>query len=227
MAWKHRIEVMMVEASALAQRKYRDGLVMTTDALAASVRAAVSDTMTIRVPLEGTDAGIKLSNDAVVALDAVTHIAKEFLGRPHLIHDLPMPKDLDGCKKAISEAFKSKKVPKRGFVYLAWTAAPEVFYYVGLGGSDARLDLDKHGKLAWSLASAETLSLMFPERSDKRDLGDLEGSVMQLVRGVTGKLPIHNTDPVLAPEAEATLMHRNFGSMFLALCERVWKPYSR
>lgn len=202
----------------------REGMCLASASLAQAVHKGVTETAVIRFDLTPMNAGLTMCREGAIAIDSVECIGKVLLGRPnHRLIDLQMCPDLEKCQKEIKEAFRSLHLPKRAFVYLAWTPEPEVFYYVGQGGSDARLNLSKHGKLAASINHASTLSLMFPGRSD--DVGDLEGSVMQIVKAVTGKLPLHNKVEGFPPLGDGASTLRRFGEVLTGVGYEISAPY--
>jgi len=120
-------------------------------------------------------------------------------------------RDFHTMRDIILRTLNSDTVPHdRGFVYVSRQELPppswDRFLYVGKGrryskGSN-RLDTKTHGMLASSLATATILDLFFPEDFD--DCGWLEGSVMELVRYATGRLPELNTKPESPPQGPGT-----------------------
>ena len=79
---------------------------------------------------------------------------KVFEPRTGRIEELRLRGDLRFVQDEILQRFKSEEWPTRGFVYIAWSQRPEVYYYVGKARSVDRLNLAAHGKLANATAYA-------------------------------------------------------------------------
>lgn len=123
-------------------------------------------------------------------IDATGYLSdKVFNAGNALIVDLKLKMDLDAVQAQILEMFESKDAPRRGFVYVAWTASPEEYWYVGKANTADRLSLAAHGKLARATAHATKLSLIFPSQSREEMLLGVEASVLALIEYYTGKLP--------------------------------------
>jgi hypothetical protein len=127
------------------------------------------------------DGVIEEARDAAKVLDATDIIRKNILHGRGQIVDVPMHHDLREAQARIQAAFEDGRLPERGFVYVAWRARPERFIYIGKAASVRRLHLPAHGKLAHATASASTLSLLFPPRSEPRVIDIIETSAMALV----------------------------------------------
>jgi len=222
--WAKRIEEMTAYVLLKGNAQLREGMHTATDSLAQMVRTAVTETAVVRFDPSVMNPGLDTCRDGAIAVDAAECLNRVLLGHEaHRLIDVQLTSDFEKCRGVIQEAFKSKSMPRRSFVYLAWTPEPEVFYYAGRGGSDARLKLDKHGNLAFSMHQASTLSLMFPGRS--RDVNDLEGAVIQLVKSVTGKLPIHNTREEFPPLGAGAAALRRFGAVLAGVGDWIAEPY--
>lgn len=120
------------------------------------------------------------------------------------IEDLKISTDLREVQEQIRNLFDIGQVPPRGFVYVAWSAKPELFMYVGKAGNIDRLNLAAHGKLAHSAAHVTTLSLIFPNQSRKDFLSGLEASVIRVIEHATGNLPELNDRDEKVPPGEPT-----------------------
>lgn len=107
--------------------------------------------------------------------------------------DLPMKKDLKALQESIFNLFEEDRSLQRGFVYVAWSAKPEKFWYVGKANDAKRLRLSQHGNLARASANATQLSLLYPSKSIEQNLFALEASVIWLIGNRTGKIPELNT----------------------------------
>ena len=95
----------------------------------------------------------------------------------------------DAIQADISNLFDSKQVPRRGFVYVAWTDRPTSYSYVGKASKVDRLNLTRHGNLAHAVAHDTTVSLLFPAQSEETILLGVEASVIRLIEYDTGLLP--------------------------------------
>ena len=80
--------------------------------------------------------------------------------------------------------------PKRGYVYVAWTARPEEYWYVGRASREDRIRRHRqHGNLSLALRDASLFSIIFPAREVRLD--DLEAALLRLLRHTDGA-PVHN-----------------------------------
>lgn len=175
----HTKDLARLVAAALKSGRWEDLPIKTADTLALSAEMAV---------------------EAAQRGDAAEFIHEKLLGAENgKIVDLKMRVDLRVVQEQIYALFESKDAPERGFVYVAWSARPERFMYVGKAASIQRLNLATHGKLANATAHVTTLSLLFPTQSTERNLLDLEASVIELVRSSTGALPELNTKRETVP----------------------------
>jgi len=115
--------------------------------------------------------------------DAAEYVNEKVL-RPNngKVVDVKIGSDIRRAQAQIDALFESGEAPKRGFVYVAWSARPERFLYVGKAKSSSRLNLAAHGKLSNAIAHASTLSLVFPSRSSDEILRSLEASIILLAR---------------------------------------------
>lgn len=135
---------------------------------------------------------IKSSREAAKQLDAALYVKERvLLSQNGAALDVRLSRgDLRAAQEEINEAFETKAVPKRGFVYVAWRKTPERFVYVGKATSLDRLNLAAHGKLAMAATGDATiLSLLFPTQSKEDILFGVEASMIELVHAHTGKLP--------------------------------------
>src|SRR5690606_4784884 len=91
----------------------------------------------------------------------------------------------------IESALDQHNKNDRGFVYLAWRARPDMFFYVGRAGSQKRVNLDSHGKLLEALkhGNSSTLSLIFPGMSSAENVANLEAALIHLIEYKTGSIP--------------------------------------
>lgn len=98
-------------------------------------------------------------------------------------------------KALIDSELADQRGRDRGFVYFAWRSKPERYLYVGKAASSARVNLDSHGKLLESLdhEKASRLSFIFPAKSTKDNIANLEAALLNLVEFKTGKLPEENS----------------------------------
>ena len=89
-------------------------------------------------------------------------------GNCRLVFDLPLLKGLRDVQNQIVASFEDQRMPRRGFVYVAWRSRPEKFLYVGKASDATRLNLTRHGKLARATAEATTISSYFHRRVVRR-----------------------------------------------------------
>lgn len=99
-------------------------------------------------------------------LDATGYLEDKVLrSETSSIIDVRVKSDLRSVQDQIEYMFMTKEAPDRGFVYIAWCARPEEYWYIGKAKNDGRLNLASHGKLAHAIAHATQLSLIFPSQS--------------------------------------------------------------
>jgi len=150
---------------------------------------------------------IKSSREAATQLDAAVYVQdRVLLAQNSAVLDVRLSHgDLRRAQEEINEAFETKAVPKRGFVYVAWRKTPERFVYVGKANSVDRLNLATHGKLAMAATGDATLlSLLFPTQSREEILFDVEASVIELVRSCTGEKPQYNEKNEKVPQGSGS-----------------------
>lgn len=123
-------------------------------------------------------------------LDATGYLEDKVLrSETSLTIDLRLKSDLKSVQDQIEYMFETKDAPNRGFVYIAWCARPEEYWYIGKAKNDGRLNLTSHGKLAHATAHATQLSLIFPSQSREEILAGVEAAVIAVVESHTGNLP--------------------------------------
>lgn len=133
------------------------------------------------------------ARDAADLIDAAMLIKEKVLDAERgKIVEMRLRPDLGWVREEILSMFESGEARQRGFVYVAWSQRPEVFYYVGKAQDASRLNLAAHGNLAAAAMRATTLSLIFPAQSREQTLLDVEASAIRLVEDLTGKLPENN-----------------------------------
>lgn len=110
------------------------------------------------------------------------------------INLLGVDRSRENLKSVINETLDEHNRTDRGFVYFAWRAKPEAYYYVGKAGSGARVNLDAHGKLLEALKKekASRLSFIFPAKSTPDNISSLEAALIHLVEFKTGDIPEEN-----------------------------------
>lgn len=96
-------------------------------------------------------------------------------------------------KNLISEKLDESNKMGRGFVYLAWKSKPEAYFYVGKAGSSKRVNVDSHGKLLESLKKASYFTLVFPSKSTRENLSNLEAAIINLIEYRIGDVPEENS----------------------------------
>lgn len=175
----------------------------------------------------------KLSNtvsevrEAARLLDAAEYIQEKVLSPSNgKIVDLRLKKnkDFQVVQEQIKEMFATKKVPQRGFVYVAWSRKPERYLYVGKAKSPSRLDLTSNGKLSWATMYATTLSLLFPSKSDEEILLGVEASILSLINNYTRKLPKHNVSNGKVPLCSVTAEIENLAIFLNQIADFVYPP---
>lgn len=122
-------------------------------------------------------------------LDATGYLEDKVLHKASLIVDVRLKPELRSVQDQIEKMFETKEAPCRGFVYIAWSARPEEYWYVGKANTVERLNLAAHGKLARATADATQLSLIFPTQSREAILQGVEAAMLALIEGHTGELP--------------------------------------
>ncbi len=110
------------------------------------------------------------------------------------INLLGVDRSRENLKSVIAATLEEHNKTDRGFVYFAWRSRPEAYYYVGKAGSNARVNLDAHGKLLESLKKekASRLSFIFPAKSTSDNIASLEAALIHLVEFKTGNIPEEN-----------------------------------
>jgi hypothetical protein len=123
-------------------------------------------------------------------LDATGYLDDKVL-RPEnaLVIDVRLKSDLKAVQDQIEHMFETNEAPNRGFVYIAWCAKPEDYWYVGKAKNDERLNLASNGKLARATADATQLSLLFPSQSKPDILAGVEAAMIAVIESRTGGLP--------------------------------------
>lgn len=154
----------------------------------------------------------QLSEAAAAAMDAADLAdAAEFVNKQVFdaqngrIEDLKTSPNLREFQYQIQNHFDTAQVPQRGFVYVAWSAKPEIFMYVGKARKVGRLNPVVHGKLSHSVAHVTTLSLIFPSQSRDVVLSGLEASVIRVIEHATGNLPELNDRRERVPPCNPTM----------------------
>lgn|SRR5574340_194360 len=123
-------------------------------------------------------------------LDATGYLEDKVLrSETSSIIDVRVKSDLRSVQDQIEYMFVTKEAPDRGFVYIAWCARPEEYWYIGKAKNDGRLNLASHGKLAHAIAHATQLSLIFPSQSREEILAGVEAAVLAVIESYTGNLP--------------------------------------
>lgn len=123
-------------------------------------------------------------------LDATGYLEDKVIrSETSLIVDVRLKSDLKSVQEQIEHMFGTKEAPDRGFVYIAWCARPEEYWYIGKAKNDGRLNLASHGKLAHATAHATQLSLIFPSQSREEILAGVEAAVLAVIESHTGNLP--------------------------------------
>lgn len=95
---------------------------------------------------------------------------------------------------SINQLYADTALPKKGFVYVLWTAAPEEYAYVGTAGSVSECKFSPKSEAGHALPDAATLSLIVPARGGKKQLSELASSIVHLIRCKTDADPTHNDD---------------------------------
>lgn len=190
------LEDKLRQISDRAERDSRSELQKHVRTLASLIARVLKDEtwndVTARTDKHLTDAAAKARELARI-LDATGYLFdKVFQPGQAQIVDLKLKQDLYAVQAQILEMFESKAAPQRGFVYVAWSASPEEYWYVGKASTANRLNLTSHGKLARATADATKLSLIFPSQSREQVLLGVEASVLALIEDYTGKLPRFN-----------------------------------
>ena len=141
--------------------------------------------------------------------------------------DLPLKNgDLPLVQERILGLFREGRVPRRGFVYVAWSRSPTRYFYAGKAGGVRRLDLAGHGKLAHAIARATRLSLLFPSRSSATVLAGVEASVLTLIEASEARLPDLNVRREPVPHGVGA-RKLEYLSLFLADAARRLDPARR
>jgi hypothetical protein len=134
-------------------------------------------------------------HDAGMVADSALCIKDLLLDRQRAkFIDWSLPASRD--RRSLREGIRAKlHNNNRGYVYVAWRRRPEAYFYIGKAGSNDRVNLDQHGKLLEALKSgrATTLSFVFPSKSTKMNVTDIEAALLQLVVSRTGHLPKENS----------------------------------
>lgn len=167
------------------QRQIRSIARLAADALKGDVWRNVS----VKTDKAILDAAAEARRSAVI-LDATGYLEDKVLrSETSLIVDVRLKPDLRYVQDQIVHMFDTNEAPDRGFVYIAWSARPEEYWYVGKAKNDGRLNLASHGKLAHATAHATQLSLIFPSQSRTEILAGVEAAILAVIESHTGALP--------------------------------------
>jgi hypothetical protein len=203
MGFEKKLEKLVEKAASSASRELARDLSDLSRLVAAVLRSGKWS----RLPAKTERLLAEVALETVYAADladAADYVAQRVLHTAHgQVIDLRLHRDLHVVQRHIRELFDTKKAPFRGFVYIAWAARPERYVYVGKAGSNGRLNLVAHGKLANAAAYASHISLVFPSRSRAENLSDLEACIIRLVKFRTGRLPTLNQREELVPGGPA------------------------
>lgn len=138
-------------------------------------------------------------------LDATSYLDNKVIrAKFSTILDVRLKSDLGSVQEQIHEMFETHKAPDRGFVYIAWSARPEEYWYVGKANTSSRLNLVAHGKLARATAEATQLSLVFPAQSREDILDGVEAALLALIEAYIGKPPQLNDRRETVRESKGT-----------------------
>lgn len=135
------------------------------------------------------------AGEAAIWLDAV-HCARKLGMTGAKVADIPLAggSTAGNAQASIAQLFESKALPKKGFVYVLWTASPEEYGFVGTAGSLSECKFSPKSSAGKALADAETLSLIVPARGGKKQLSELSSSIIHLTRCKLDADPTHNDD---------------------------------
>jgi hypothetical protein len=201
------LEDKLARMCATADRDARRDLARHVRDLSKVVAAALKTSRWADLPIK-TDQLISNTADAALSAaelaDAADFINAKLLdaGNGRVI-DLRANGNFKRLQGSILDLFDAGHAPDRGFVYVAWSARPERFVYVGMAASSNRLTLSAHGKLAHALATVSTVSLLFPTQSRKETLQYLEASVTRVIEAACGALPENNSRRETVPVGES------------------------
>lgn len=128
-------------------------------------------------------------------LDGCEIVRRDGLGRDTDVHEVTVTAR-DGSDASTLDDFMDhvlEDTPKRGYVYVAWSARPESYWYVGRANKEDRIRRHRsHGNLSLALRDASVFTVIFPAREAR--VGELEAALLRLFRHVGGDLawPTHN-----------------------------------
>ncbi len=160
--------------------------------------------------------------DAADLADAADFVSTKVLSADNgKVVDLKSNGDFRTVQDRILDLFETKQVPARGFVYVAWSARPEEFLYVGRAKDSGRLTLAAHGKLAHATASASTVSLVFPTQSRDETIRSLEACIIRLVEHATGELPKLNARRERLPMGNSLQQLEQLGGFLANIAKRI------
>ncbi len=167
------------------QRQIRELAILAADTLKNDAWRNIS-AKTNKALLDAAEESRRLAR----ILDATGYLAdKVILSDRSSIVDVRLKSDLRSVQEQIERMFETRETPDRGFVYIAWCARPEEYWYIGKAKNDGRLNLASHGKLAHATAHATQLSLIFPSQSRGEILAGVEAAVLAVIESYTGNLP--------------------------------------
>jgi hypothetical protein len=138
-------------------------------------------------------------------LDATSYLDDKVIrSKFSTILDVRLKSDLKSVQEQILDMFETRQAPHRGFVYVAWSARPEEYWYIGKANTSSRLNLVAHGKLARATAHATQLSLVFPTQSRQDILEGVEAALLALIEAYMGEPPKLNDRREMVIENKGT-----------------------
>ncbi len=182
MSFDAKLERMCISADSYGRKELNRHLKQ----LAKLVSLVLKEEKWDQLPIK-TQGHIEEASDFVFAAselcDAAEYVNEKVI-KPNngRILDVKIGSDIIRAQSQIDELFESGEAPNRGFVYVAWSARPERFLYVGKASSSGRLNLTQHGTLSNAIAHASTLSLVFPAQSREETIKSLEASIIRLAQ---------------------------------------------
>jgi hypothetical protein len=109
--------------------------------------------------------------------------------------------------------------PQKAFVYVAWSARPEAYWYVGQASNESRIrKIRQHGNLSLALRDATLFTLIYPR--SRQCLDDVESALLRALKHV-GRFPPHNGSLPRPPHASRREKLRHMSRMLNRFGQRL------
>ena len=216
MSVKKKLRTLCDEADKNAEKEWKKALDDIRQVVGEELRGDIRRAGIIRAASEKRiEHAASAIRDATAALDAADEVRDVLRAPQTVVRDIRASRDIHLTQSRIYDLFLERRVPRRGFVYLVWSARPEHFFYVGKAKSRERLNLRNRGYIAHALANGATrVSVVFPPGTSDRRRSQLEACVLRVIQERTGTLPEHNSRLERLPAGDNSECRRQLSDMF-------------